>query len=99
MLGYWCFDFVKSEEDRSYLWKDEDLDACGNHGGMQLLRSSYVLGRFEWRAYCDIAKIEKIADVYIVHANCMEDNEPPRPENFELQLIENGLVRTDLPES
>ena len=59
MLGYWCFDFVKSEEDRSYLWKDEDLDACGNHGGMQLLRSSYVLGRFEWRAYCDIAKIEK----------------------------------------
>jgi hypothetical protein len=53
------------------------------------------------RGYCEFEKVEKIAsDLYLVRANCKGQSgiKGFLTENFELEIINGYLVKTDIPE-
>jgi hypothetical protein len=116
MLGHWCFSRAPDgdpDQNASLLTSADNLDDCGNHGGVRFWRrggkSGYQLGRFDWRADCKISKIERIASqgkvqTYRVHSHCnrvMFPGEPPkatRARHFELWQSEAGLRWRELEE-
>jgi hypothetical protein len=83
VLGhYWCF--IRAPNDDPHLiLPDVNFDACANRGGARFWRRGgkwgFQLGRFDWRADCEISKIDRVPSkgpkVYRVHSYCRAKGE------------------------
>jgi hypothetical protein len=72
VLGhYWCF-YRAPDDDPHLIFSADNFDACANRGGVRFWRrggkSGFQLGRFDWRADCEISKIDLVGEVYRVHS-------------------------------
>jgi hypothetical protein len=83
VLGhYWCF-IRAPDDDPDLIISDVNFDACANRGGVRFWRRGgkwgFQLGRFDWRADCEISKIERVPSkgpkVYRVHSYCRAKRE------------------------
>jgi hypothetical protein len=111
MLGSWCFSKGNYYANPNPDWgsmaivSDKpndrfDLGDCANHGGVRFFqrngKTHYQLGRFEWRANCEISKIEMIGSaVYRVSSYCRAkrgvfgpDTPLEEAKRFEIRQIE-----------
>jgi hypothetical protein len=76
ILGhYWCFSRATDgdpDQNASLLTPADNFDDCGNHGGVRFWRrGGFQLGRFDWRANCQISKIDLVGQkVYRVYGHC-----------------------------
>jgi hypothetical protein len=73
--GYWCFFSPPADDDLSSdpVTLATSFGDCANKGGVRFQRgkSSYQFGRFDWRANCQISKIDLVGPkVYRVHSRC-----------------------------
>jgi hypothetical protein len=73
--GYWCFFSPPADDDLSSdpVTLATSFDDCANRGGVRFQRgkSSYQFGRFDWRANCQISKIDLVSPkVYRVYSHC-----------------------------
>jgi hypothetical protein len=112
VLGhYWCF--IRAPDDDPHLIiSDHSFDACANRGGVRFWRrggkSGFQLGRFDWRADCEISKIERVAskgpNVYRVHSYCRAKREMfigdplEGAKHFELWRSKTGMHWRELEE-
>jgi hypothetical protein len=74
---HWCF-FSPPEDDPDLIISADSFDDCANRGGVRFWqrggKSGFRLGRFEWRANCEIRKIDLVSPkVYRVHGYCRTD--------------------------
>lgn len=75
---YWCF--IRAPEDDPHLiLADDSFDNCANRGGARFWqrggKSGFQLGRFDWRADCEISKIDRVGSKYRVHSYCRAKSE------------------------
>jgi hypothetical protein len=84
VLGHhWCFYRAPDgdpDEDASLLTSADNFDDCANRGGVRFWRrggkSGFQLGRFDWRADCEISKIDLVGPkVHRVHSHCRSKRE------------------------
>jgi hypothetical protein len=104
MLGYWCFskDYDgPTDLPGTPLSSVDNFDSCANHGGVRFWQRSgkttYQLGRFDWRANCKISKIYLVGPtVYRVSSYCRANESMfvgdslEGPKNFELLQFKEG---------
>jgi hypothetical protein len=64
--------FRAPDDDPHLIFSADNFDACANRGGVRFWRrggkSGFQLGRFDWRADCEISKIDLVGEVYRVHS-------------------------------
>jgi hypothetical protein len=76
---HWCFTMGADEGAPDRIIKDDNFDNCANRGGIRFWRQGkkwgYQLGRFEWRADCEITKINRVSGTYQVHSYCRAKQE------------------------
>jgi hypothetical protein len=109
VLGhYWCF--IRAPDDDPHLIiSDVNFDACANRGGVRFWsrggKSGFQLGRFNWRADCEISKIDLVGPkVYRVHSYCRAKREMLVGDpleyalHFELWRSKTGMHWRDLEE-
>jgi Bacterial SH3 domain len=108
---YWCFSRAPDgDPDQTGLITPADnFDECANHGGVRFWRrggkSGFQLGRFDWRANCEVSKIELVdPKKYRVHSYCLAarglfaDSPLEGDKIFELWQSEAGLRWRELEE-
>jgi hypothetical protein len=106
MIGYWCFKNPSDydpDPDVTTLFSATSLGDCANHGSVHFRRGSrYQFGRFDWRANCQISKIEVNSGVYRIHSLCrsksgIDYGEGPleAPRNFEFWRSSWAAVARD----
>jgi hypothetical protein len=75
---YWYF-FHAPDDDPHLIFSADNFDDCANRGGVRFWRrggkSGFQLGRFDWRADCEISKIDLVGEVYRVHGYCRAKRE------------------------
>jgi hypothetical protein len=76
---HWCFTMGADEGAPDRIIKDDNFDNCANRGGIRFWRQGkkwgYQLDRFEWRADCEITKINRVSRTYQVHSYCRAKQE------------------------
>jgi hypothetical protein len=109
---YWCLSRAPDGDpvqNASLLTSADNFDDCANHGGVRFWRrggkSGYQLGRFDWRANCQISKIDLVGSkVYRVHSHCRAnramfvDDPLEGTKPFELWRSKAGLRWRELEE-
>jgi hypothetical protein len=106
---YWCF-FRAPEDDPHLISPADSFDDCANRGGAHFWRrsgkSGFQLGRFEWRADCEIRKIDLVGtNVYRVHSYCRAKREMfvgdplKSAKHFELWQSETGMHWRELEDA
>lgn len=109
VLGhYWCFSRAP-DDDPWPIRSGDDFGDCANRGGARFWRRGgkwgFQLGRFDWRADCEISKIERVPSkgpkVYRVHSYCRAkwgDDPLERAKVFELWQSKTGMHWGELEE-
>jgi hypothetical protein len=108
VLGhYWCF-YRAPDDDPHLIASAASFDDCGNRGGARFWqrggKSGFQLGRFDWRADCEIRKIDRVGSKYRVHSYCrakkgMFAGDPTEgAKHFELWRSKTGMHWRDLEE-
>jgi hypothetical protein len=108
VLGhYWCF-YRAPDDDPHLIFSADNFDDCANRGGVRFWRrggkSGFQLGRFDWRADCEISKIDLVGEVYRVHSYCRAKREMfvgdplEGAKHFELWRSKTGMHWRELEE-
>jgi hypothetical protein len=102
---YWCF-FHPPKDDPDLILPADSFDDCANRGGARFWqrggKSGFQLGRFDWRADCEIRKVTRVGRRYRVLGYCQPDPDgelqQPDERHFELWQSKTGMHWRDLEE-
>src|SRR5215831_9239605 len=98
MLGAWCgqWGWQFPDEDAEHWWRTEDVEDCGNRGGIHVRKDGWDYYRFGPRGSCKFASVQLLkdepteatrpGDVYRVHADCKGESET-WSEAYDVQTI------------
>jgi hypothetical protein len=87
MLGAWCgqWGWQFPDEDAEHWWRTEDVEDCGNRGGIHVRKDGWDYARFGPQGSCKFVSVQLLkdepteanrpGDVYRVHADCKKGTE------------------------